>query len=85
MQTEAAAYQRIVLKLSGEALQEPGARGKYFAADRPRDRASELKKCTISACRSRVVIGGGNIWRGLPRHIAEWTARPRITWECSRR
>ena len=26
METEAAAYQRIVLKLSGEALQEPGAR-----------------------------------------------------------
>ncbi len=30
-----------------------------------------------------VVIGGGNIWRGLTAtHIGEWTGRQRITWEC---
>src|SRR5215813_10441956 len=63
MQTEAAAYKRIVLKLSGEALQAAGARENIS----PQivlaiaERIKEVRNLDVQVC---VVIGGGNIWRG---------------------
>jgi uridylate kinase len=63
MQTEAAVYNRIILKLSGEALQAPGARENIS----PRvvlAIAERIKEVRDLGVQVGVVIGGGNIWRG---------------------
>ena len=83
MQSEAAAYKRIVLKLSGEALQERGAR-ENISPQIVREIAERIKEVRDLGVQIAVVIGGGNIWRGLPPPIAGWIARPPITWACSR-
>ena len=64
MKTEAAAYKRIVLKLSGEALQERGERGNISFAV-VREIAERIKEVRDLGVQISVVIGGGNIWRGL--------------------
>src|SRR3989449_7240432 len=64
MQTEAPAYKRIVLKLSGEALQERGARDNISPAV-VREIAERIKDVRDLGVQVSVVIGGGNIWRGL--------------------
>jgi len=63
MKTEAPAYQRIVLKLSGEALQERGARENISPAV-VRGIAERVKEVHGLGVQVSVVIGGGNIWRG---------------------
>jgi uridylate kinase len=66
MQSEApaAAYKRIVLKLSGEALRERGAR-ENIAPQIVREIAERIKEVHALGVQTSVVIGGGNIWRGL--------------------
>src|ERR1700756_253063 len=63
MQTEAAAYKRIVLKLSGEALQAPGAR-ENISPQIVLSIAERIKEVRDLDVQIGVVIGGGNIWRG---------------------
>src|SRR5467141_481062 len=63
MQTEAAAYQRIVLKLSGEALQVPAAR-ENISPQIVLAIAERIKEVRDLDAQVGVVIGGGNIWRG---------------------
>src|SRR5437763_6011915 len=63
MQTEAAAYKRIVLKLSGEALQAPGAR-ENISPQVVLAIAERIKEVRNLDVQVGVVIGGGNIWRG---------------------
>jgi uridylate kinase len=63
MKTEAPAYKRIVLKLSGEALQERGARENISPAV-VREIAERIKEVHGLGVQVSVVIGGGNIWRG---------------------
>src|SRR5438093_1680514 len=63
MQTEAAAYERIVLKLSGEALQAPGAR-ENISPQVVIAIAERIKEVRDLCVQVGVVIGGGNIWRG---------------------
>ncbi len=63
MQTEAAAYERIVLKLSGEALQAPGAR-ENISPQVVIAIAERIKEVRDLGVQIGVVIGGGNIWRG---------------------
>src|SRR5205809_7138504 len=63
MQTEAAAYERIILKLSGEALQAPGAR-ENISPQIVIAIAERIKEVRDLGVRVGVVIGGGNIWRG---------------------
>ena len=56
-------YKRILLKLSGESLmgdQDYGING-----DRLRDYAEEIKQVVAKNIEVAVVIGGGNIFRGL--------------------
>ncbi len=58
------AYRRVVIKLSGEALREPGSR-ENISPDIVKEiaqRIKEVKELDVQTC---VVIGGGNIWRGL--------------------
>jgi len=64
MKTEAPAYNRIVLKLSGEALQEPGAR-ENISFKIVREIAGRIKEVHELGVQISVVIGGGNIWRGV--------------------
>jgi len=56
-------YKRILLKLSGEALM--GNKG--FGIDQARlmEYAKEIKATCDSGCQVAVVIGGGNIFRGI--------------------
>src|ERR671936_1477627 len=64
MQTETPAYKRIVLKLSGEALQERGGRDN-ISPPVVREIAERIKEVRDLGVQVSVVIGGGNIWRGL--------------------
>src|SRR4030088_2530940 len=66
MQSEssAPAYKRIVLKLSGEALREHGAR-ENISPQIVREIAERIKEVKALGVQTSVVIGGGNIWRGL--------------------
>jgi uridylate kinase len=58
------AYKRIVLKLSGEALQERGAR-ENISPQIVREIAQRIKEVKDLGVQTSVVIGGGNIWRGI--------------------
>ena len=64
MQKEGPVYKRIVLKLSGEAMQERGARDN-ISPTVVREIAERIKEVRDLGVQVAVVIGGGNIWRGL--------------------
>jgi len=57
-------YRRIVLKLSGEALREPGSKD-AISPQIVNQMAQEIKEVRGLGVQVAVVIGGGNIWRGL--------------------
>jgi uridylate kinase len=57
-------YRRIVLKLSGEALREPGST-ETISPDIVAGIAKQLQQVRDLGVEVAVVIGGGNIWRGL--------------------
>ncbi|HZW77765.1 MAG TPA: UMP kinase [Flavobacteriaceae bacterium] len=56
-------YKRILLKLSGEALM--GSRQYGIDPERLKEYALEIKKVTDKNVQVAIVIGGGNIFRGL--------------------
>lgn len=56
-------YKRILLKLSGEALM--GKRQYGIDPERLSDYASEIKEITEMGVEVAIVIGGGNIFRGV--------------------
>src|ERR1043166_9548191 len=64
MQTDTPVYERIVLKLSGEAMQERGGR-ENISTTVVREIAERIKEVRDLDVQVSVVIGGGNIWRGL--------------------
>src|ERR1700746_2478188 len=64
MQSDTPVYERIVLKLSGEAMQERGARDN-ISLTVVRELAERIKEVHDLDVQVAVVIGGGNIWRGL--------------------
>jgi uridylate kinase len=64
MQKETPAYKRIVLKLSGEAMQERGGRDNISLAV-VREIAERIRDVRDLGVQVSIVIGGGNIWRGL--------------------
>ena len=57
-------YKRVVLKLSGEALREPGSRDNISPqiVSHIAEQIAEVQKFGVELA---IVIGGGNIWRGL--------------------
>lgn len=57
-------YKRIVLKLSGEALREPGSH-EAISPWIVTDIAKHIQQVRDMGVEVAVVIGGGNIWRGL--------------------
>lgn len=56
-------YKRILLKLSGESL--AGAQSYGIDAGRLQDYAEEISQVVASGVQTGIVIGGGNIFRGL--------------------
>ena len=56
-------YKRILLKLSGESLM--GKQGYGIDAQRVADYAEQIKEVVASGTQVAIVIGGGNIFRGL--------------------
>src|ERR1043166_5049122 len=65
MKTEAPAYKRVVLKLSGEALQERGSQTRENISPAVvREIAERIKGVNQLGVQVAIVIGGGNIWRG---------------------
>jgi uridylate kinase len=63
MKTETPAYKRVVLKLSGEALQERGTH-ENISPSVVRAIAERIKEVVALGVQVSIVIGGGNIWRG---------------------
>ncbi|MFM7375230.1 MAG: UMP kinase [Chthoniobacterales bacterium] len=61
---EAPKYRRIVLKLSGEALREPGSKDN-ISPQIVSTLAAQIKEVQALGVQVAVVVGGGNIWRGL--------------------
>jgi uridylate kinase len=57
-------YRRIVLKLSGEALRESGTQETISPAI-VTNIAKQIQEVRLLGVETAVVIGGGNIWRGL--------------------
>src|SRR5258708_35869079 len=57
-------YRRIVLKLSGEALREPGS-NEAISPLIVTDIAKQILQVRDLGVEIAIVIGGGNIWRGL--------------------
>ena len=60
---ETAKYKRVVLKLSGESL--AGDQGFGINPSVVEDIAAQIKKVREHGVDVAVVVGGGNIWRGL--------------------
>lgn len=56
-------YRRVLLKLSGESLM--GAQGYGIDTNRLNEYASQIKEIADSGVEVAIVIGGGNIFRGL--------------------
>ena len=61
---ETPVYKRIVLKLSGEAMRERGAK-ENISPQTVLAIAERIKEVRDLDVQTSVVIGGGNIWRGL--------------------
>jgi len=79
----APAYRRILLKLSGEALMGDDPYGINRAViDRIVAEIGEVARMGVQIA---VVIGGGNIFRGVAPAPRAWIGRPPTTWGCSRR
>jgi uridylate kinase len=57
-------YKRVVIKLSGEALREKGSK-ENISPQIVREIATSVKSVWSLGVQTSVVIGGGNIWRGL--------------------
>jgi len=57
-------YKRIVLKISGEALRESGSKDN-ISPQIVRSIAEQIKEVAELGVEVAVVVGGGNIWRGL--------------------
>ena len=56
-------YKRVLLKLSGESLM--GAQGHGIDSQRVADYARQIKQAVDDGVQVAIVIGGGNIFRGL--------------------
>ena len=56
-------YQRVLLKLSGESLM--GTQGYGLDTHRLNDDATQIKEIVATGVQVAIVIGGGNIFRGL--------------------
>ena len=75
-------YGRVLLKVSGEALM--GELDYGTDPERVRQIAQEVASVHRRGVEVAIVVGGGNIYRGLAAAARGMTARPAITWGCWR-
>jgi Uridylate kinase len=76
-------YKRVLLKLSGESLMGDQKYG--IAPEMLRHYAQEIKSIRDMGVQIAIVIGGGNIWRGLKGNDSVLLSVYRETiWACSR-
>jgi hypothetical protein len=73
-------YKRILLKLSGEALM--GDKSYGLDPDTVRFMAEEIRKVFKMGVQVAVVIGGGNIFRGVEASLKGMERLRRFTWAC---
>jgi len=73
-------YKRILLKLSGEALM--GDRQYGIDPKRLAEYAKEIKEVVNKGIQVAIVIGGGNIFRGVLVQVMEWIVYKVIIWVC---
>lgn len=69
-------YQRVLLKLSGEALS--GGKGYGFDEDNVIRIANQVKQLIESKIQVEIVIGGGNFWRGRSNNKMDRTKADQI-------
>ena len=67
MRSSKPAYQRILLKLSGEAFARPDSAVDVVTTA---EMASQIAQVAADGVRVAVVVGGGNIWRGQAHEAA---------------
>ena len=79
--TERKNFKRVILKLSGEALREPGSEDN-ISPEIVETVASQIKLAHQAGIEIGVVVGGGNFWRVLVRVTAAWKGPLLITLEC---
>ncbi|HNX78286.1 MAG TPA: hypothetical protein PKJ24_00320, partial [Prolixibacteraceae bacterium] len=75
-----APYKRILLKLSGESLM--GEQQYGIDPARLQDYAEDIKNILQEGVEVAVVIGGGNIFRGIREPVRASTGSPGIRWGC---
>jgi uridylate kinase len=73
-------YKRVLLKLSGEALM--GDRKYGIDPKRLDDYAKEIKSIIDKGVEVAIVIGGGNIFRGIAGARKVWIEFKVTTWAC---
>ena len=73
-------YKRVVIKLSGEAL--AGELGYGLDQTTLTSIANQIRQIVELGVQVAVVVGGGNIWRGVAGGAQEWIELLRITWGC---
>ncbi len=76
-------YKRVLLKLSGEALMGEGGYG--IDPEVVDHLAKEIKVIHDDGIEVGVVVGGGNIFRGVAgcsRRHGQGPARRQTTWKC---
>jgi len=76
-------YKRILLKLSGEAL--AGQDGYGINIDMLERYAEEIREARELGAEIALVIGGGNIFRGVSEAAAKWTGYRLTIWVCLQR
>ena len=57
-------FKRVVLKLSGEALREPGSHDN-ISPEIVETMAEQVKLAHQAGVEIGIVVGGGNFWRGI--------------------
>lgn len=74
------AYKRVLLKLSGEALMGDDA----FGINRStiEGMVNDIAEIVRLGVQVAVVIGGGNIFRGVAAALPAWIAPRPTTWAC---
>ena len=73
-------YKRILLKLSGEALE--GSQGYGIDPEQVLDYAKEIKQVVAMGVEVAIVIGGGNIYRGAVAERQAWIGYKATIWVC---
>lgn len=73
-------YERVILKLSGEAL--AGEQGYGIEPAMIQSIAEQIKDVVKLGTEVAVVVGAGNIWRGMAGSSQGMDRATADTWEC---